>query len=217
MTRISFLLAILMAASVTAYVRGEKPVLPKSYSKVGSDGRFLFVMLVPPPYDREDRDPTLRKKYPQSGLYCNDGSREPLWIVGEEYARMAYPASDGVHLVCVSEFGGGFESWRQALRFYASGRLKRAYSVDDLTVSWLLKGSPSGKIWLRKDQFDEAAMQYTVWTSDGNSFTFDIRTGKIVSSFVLRQWGIVILLSVGVVVLVSWFLFRHRRRAGTAI
>jgi hypothetical protein len=173
-------------------------------------------MLASPHSSPTAREAALWKKYTRSGLYRNDGSGKPLWTI-KGYSRRAFPASDGVHLVCVSQFGGGFESWKQAVRFYASGQLIRAYSVDDLTTSWLLSDSPSGRIWFRQDRFDEANLQYTVWTSDGNSFTFDIRTGEIVSRFVWWRWGIGIPLTVGAVTLVAWCLsWRCRRRTTPA-
>jgi hypothetical protein len=215
MNQIKFLVAILTAVAFTTTTRAEKPELPESYTKASSDGRFLFVMLVPPRYSKEDsqRGANLQKRYPRSGLYRNDGSSKPLWDVGGGYARKAYPASDGVHLVCVSGYGGGFEPWGQAIRFYAAGQLMRAYSIDDLTVPWLLRDSPSGTIWLCQDRFDDAEQRYTIWTSDGNSLTFDVRTGEIVSKFVLLRWAAGILLAVSAVGLIAWFVVRRHRRA----
>jgi hypothetical protein len=213
MRRIGFLLAILSAAW-NANARAEKPVLPTSYSAVSSDGRFLFVMIAPRPSGETAEGIILRQKYAQSGLYRNDGSREPLWTI-KGYSARAYPASDGIHLACVSKFAGGFEPWEQCVRFFASGRLIRAYSVDDLTVSWLLPRTPSGRMWSRRDHFDEADMRYTVWTRDGSSFTFDVLTGEVVSAFVWWHWVPSILLAAGLFALLAWYLSRRFRQPRT--
>jgi hypothetical protein len=88
----------------------------------------------------------------------------------------------------------------------------RAYSIDDLTVSWLLSHCPNGMVWLRHDRFDATRSRCTIWTHDGNSFTFDVRTGEIVSRFVLWRWAVGVLLTAGVIVLAARYLSRRFRR-----
>src|SRR5262249_16407340 len=82
--------------------------LPKmTRTKVVANGKYLFVMVSPHPVEQEARwvGPNgekkvreLRKNYPESGLYLNDGSREPLWTI-DWYRHHIDLASDGVHLV----------------------------------------------------------------------------------------------------------------------
>lgn len=42
--------------------------------------------------------PQIRKTYPKSGLYKNDGSTLPVWTV-EWFAQEVEPLSDGIHIV----------------------------------------------------------------------------------------------------------------------
>src|SRR5262245_49537498 len=163
-------LAVLALALFASITRADKPVFPSSYSVVTKDERFVFVMLVPSGMRSEERakGKEVQQKYDQSGLYRNDGSREPLWTV-DGYSWKAYPASDGVHLVCVSLFvHHGSSPPGQVLRFFANGKPTGVYTADELTsYSFLLPGSPTGKIWLREDQFDEENLTYSVTAHDG--------------------------------------------------
>jgi hypothetical protein len=79
------------------------------YKEVSLNGQYVFVMLgiLPTPADdpawryeepRVRKDAEIRRVYPQSGLYRNDGSAAPLWTV-DWYAFKVFVASDGVHLV----------------------------------------------------------------------------------------------------------------------
>ena len=57
----------------------------------------------------------------------------------------------------------------------------------------------------------------TVWTCDGNRFTFDVQTGEIVSRFVRPRWVGPVVLTAGVVALLAWYLSsRYRCRAAPA-
>jgi hypothetical protein len=214
------LLALLAMVADASSVRAEKPAFPHSYSVTTKDDRFVFVMLVPPGMESDEgaREIELRKKYGQSGLYRNDGSTVPLWTV-RGYSRKAYPASDGVHLVCVSQFYGGGSPAGQVVGFFAHGKPTGVYSADELTSAFiLLPSSASGTIWLRDDDFDEANLKYSVSTYDGNSFTFDVRTGAVVSS--RKPWRLVgvCLLAVLTAVAGLWFYLytrRARRKAGS--
>ena len=52
----------------------------KDYTRTTEDKKFLLVMLSPDGAGQPD--PTLRRKYAQSGLYPNDGSTTPVWTTG---------------------------------------------------------------------------------------------------------------------------------------
>src|SRR3954453_12453404 len=103
MSRAKHLLFVLVAiVAFTSEARASKPVLPKSYFFVPKDERFVFVMLAPAdgPSDDGSAGAALRRKFPSSGLYRNDGSRDPLWTI-DWYAHRVHLASDGIHLVRV--------------------------------------------------------------------------------------------------------------------
>ena len=89
------------------------PVYPVTYSTPSPDEQFLFVMLAPPSGDatqnpdNNEHAKELRKKYPQSGMYRNDGSTDPLWAV-DWYDYEVFPANDGIHLVRERRLGPAF-------------------------------------------------------------------------------------------------------------
>src|SRR5262249_30424734 len=139
---------------------------PQSYSVVTKDGRFVFVMLCPAAKAQDDfgKGAALRREYPSSGLYRNDGSRDPLWTVGW-YAPRVHPASDGVHLVAVQRrhyIGYGAYDADRAVAFYASGALLRAYSDSELldvsaSLFFLNESTEKGRPeWLAAESFDDA-------------------------------------------------------------
>src|SRR4051812_34995978 len=101
MSRVTGLLFAMLAVvtfAPEAHALDIKP--PRCYTVVTEDERFVFVMLCPqrPAHEGGDDHDGLRAKYPKSGLYRNDGSRDLLWSVAW-YAPKVHLASDGIHLV----------------------------------------------------------------------------------------------------------------------
>src|SRR5262245_8254252 len=135
MSRGNYCLVVLLAlAPLGSEAHAFKPATPDSFSVVTEDDRFVFVMLAPAKWIGQDsrRGAELREKYPSSGLYRNDGSRDPLWTV-DWYSHCVHPASDGIHLVRVERTPGNYAyDGDHAVAFYASGKLLRAYSEGDL-------------------------------------------------------------------------------------
>jgi hypothetical protein len=182
-------------------VADSPPPPPHSYREVAPGGRFVFVMIAPLPADEDARGHKeetaaeirrVRGTYAQSGMYRNDGSAEPLWTV-DWYAFHVEPAADGRHLV-----RNGPRTWLrednspdldcEAVSFFADGRLLRTYQVGELVQDpGRLPRSVSYYRW--RERFKgglSGEHEYTLDTTDGSRFVFDLRTGEIVS----RSWVI---------------------------
>jgi hypothetical protein len=212
-----FLMALLTVVALAPKAVALSLARPHSYSVVTEGGRYVFVMLAPAGREGHNAHP-LRAMYPCSGLYRNDGSRDPLWTV-DWYSFRVHPASDGVHLVCV--IGWGEDS---AVTFYASGRLIRGYSEGELLgfspSIFHLGDSSSGSgpmHWFQDECFDDANHRYSVTAWGGSSHTFDVTTGEVVSRFRPVRWAVWgALLASPLLVWVVYRLSRRRRAAKAA-
>ena len=176
---------------------------PYNYVRPTKGGRYVFVMLAPKPYrdddtfdlyldavsnERKSKAGKLSKKYRSSGLYPK-GSTMPLWTV-DWYVSGVIPCSDGVHLVALGAAAAqGDEGKSGAVGFYRSGKLVRRYLVRDLVPNYEdMPTSTSLYFWLRSSGFDDAGKRLRIEVykgkshKPGNTFYFDIRTGKQIQS-----------------------------------
>jgi hypothetical protein len=172
------------------------------------DKAFVFVMLAPKTGGR-DMGSHLWQVYEQSGLYRNDGSTEPLWTV-DWYAFHTIVASDGVHLIRYGNWTSSYD--KEAIAFFANGKLLRTYRINQLVdIPILLPHSVSHFDWLKSDAFDDASLEFSLTTYDGNRIVFDARTGEIISS--IRPARLIggPIVAVGFCV-VAWLLIRYWRR-----
>ena len=199
-----YILPVILLASINVYADSERVL--QSYTLETADKKYIFVMLrnVGPP------DASLRQsdKYPQSGLYLNDGSRTPLWTV--DWLGFVILPADGIHLVrrgppLRQEDGYNVE----ALSFFANGKLLKRYSVRDLVdFPWLLPrsvshyaleqvlppNSPFDKVTFRlldgseiyeEDQgviIDNNAGTLKLATLNGEEYVFDLKSGGILQA-----------------------------------
>ena len=151
----------------------------------------------------------LRQKYPKNGLYRNDDQRELLWSVDWLAPREGiFLAEDGVHLIRWETWphfpDRGHHLGREAVSFHANGKLLRSYRVNDLIDNPLaLPHTERGYEWERRSEFQDV-FTFKLTTHDGNVFTFDIRTGEMLSSHRPWRWlfgsGVIGLLCLGVVI-----------------
>jgi hypothetical protein len=179
------------------------PVYPVTYSTPSPDGKFLFVMLAPPSGDpAKDPDNTprgkeLRKTYPRSGLYRNDGSTDPVWAV-DWYAYGVYPANDGVHLVredSPARMLSSFISGKRladatvaeqldgpALSFLAGGKVLKSYTVRELIAKPdELPQSVTHVLWMSDGIVTKDGKRFVLMTQDSQQIVFDLATGEVVS------------------------------------
>jgi hypothetical protein len=236
-------LSALLLALISASASADQPGRKRSRTTVSPNGQYVFVMIAPLAPER-DADAKwwkadviteikrIRETYKVSGLYRNDGSREPLWTV-DWYASYVEVVSDGVHLV---RFGPWAHSPEQeALTFFASGKEIRSYTIGELVAEPdKLPHSVSHFVWEKDIKLDDANLLYRLTTKNGEQYVFDITTGAIVSqsqepteppaaplppdrrpdlailAVALLVLGLICLLVLG---FVCWYLLKARRRS----
>jgi hypothetical protein len=201
----SLLLVAALALMPTEAAFADKPGPDSTYKQKSADGRFVFVMLAPVSLEEEvsgvnpQYAPTLRAlrtQYTKSGLYKNDGSKDPLWTV-DWYKRPVVVADDGVHLVAFGRWAYFKEARtkppdmealkREALSFYAKGKLLRTYSIGELVdTPGLLPRSVSHFRWLKSSALLDISRQFEVITHDGNRVLFELSTGKLLNKAPVR-------------------------------
>jgi hypothetical protein len=212
--------AILISLCSQTAALAYKPAYPKTFTITTPNQKFLFVMYFE--YDDwKSRDKDLFADYPATGLYKNDGSKELLWRFDSfKFEWELDLASDGVHLV---RFGPGLRGIdkenlkREAVSFFANGKLLRTYSVGDLIKrpkellpEWTSSAPFS---WVKKSKFDEDNFQYSIITNDGEQVVFDIQTGQIISQRTIflrnlndRQFSAVVAGGIAFAAIFCWWL-----------
>lgn len=189
------------------------PAFPYSYSVDSSDGKYLFVALGPKareavegsyPDKNLEEARQLQRKYPASGLYLNDGSTVPLWIVrnGAEpfYSSQSFVSSDGHHVVTSGWWANAVSD--EALTFYQGGGILKTYTVQDVaSFARFLPGGHGHYDWCNDLIFDDRKKTLTLITKHYDRIVFDIATGTILSSFHPALLVSLIMMSVGSLVL----------------
>lgn len=146
---------------------------PKDYTKTTEDGKYLLVMLAP---DGGLADPALRQKYPQPGLYPNDGSATPVWTTGWDswYQNLPdsqlYATPDGKYLVRVDR------SNNLALAFYVIGVEVKRYSLVELVPTLAAPGVRPD--WVTKAELDPIQKRFVVETTTDERLEFNTTTGQ---------------------------------------
>ena len=171
------------------------PGFQYSYSTTSPDGKYVFIMhgpkardekeeIVPDEKMKETR--LLQSKYSASGLYLNNGSTSPLWVLeaapDKRYAYKVFVSSDGHHLAKTGWWTNTAAD--EALTFYKDGRVIRSYSVKDVaTASWFLPGGYQHYDWDKNITFNDEKKTLTVTTEHYDRLVVDAATGKIISAF----------------------------------
>lgn len=209
-----FRLLVLLVISAAVTTLADSPARPRSYKTPSPDGRYIFVMLAPSFAELSDvqkvggEEAALRNQYKESGLYFNDGSTAPLWIV-DWYAYEVFVSSDGVHLIRKGPWASSEND--ETLTFFASGKSIKSYRVKDLVdFVWLLPHSVSHFRWDDDFIYDENNKALSLTTRHKDKYRFDITTGEVISS-----WRPIRLLLAGAGILIVVLIFRFvRRRIG---
>ena len=190
MTRLLVAPVLLFILGLSSAVRADSPAPPRTYTVETEDGRYVFVMLTSLPPDFENRFFTegfveemqeTRRRYRQSGLYRTDDPTTPLWTV-DWYAHSVLVFSDGVHLVRPGPWASSAQN--EGVSFFANGELLETYTIEDLVAApWAMPRSVSHFTWRDETSIDDAALTYHIRTLHGEEIDFDVRTGKIIRSF----------------------------------
>ena len=173
---------VIASMLVSSVVRADQEIPPTDYYKITRDQKHIFVMLAPKGKSSE-KNKTLRKQYNQSGLYPNNGSGRPLWMV-DWYAFSIYASSDGTHLVRMGSWprviGGEANLEQLAFSFYENGKLIRHYMISDLVTNpAVLEVSDEHFNWIKDLTFDDESGQLKVLTLDAHPYTFEVKTGEM--------------------------------------
>lgn len=198
---------------------------PPDYTASSPDGKHIFVMA--------GEHGLAAYQYPASGMYVNDGSREPLWTV--EWHAFASIPNGGDYVVRHGKwanYSGRYDE--EAISFLAKGVVLRAYSAEELVdFPWLLSHSVSHYTWgagwcpsdssdgvqidrngehykSRSVAFDGENQTVEIRTELGDRLTFDLRTGEWIRSWRPATITTVVLL---VALLLTYLLFRKRTAA----
>jgi tetratricopeptide (TPR) repeat protein len=200
--RLLFLLCLILLSALPA--KADMEGTPGSYTIETANKKYIFVMFDPGSNFVSDA----MKRYPQSGLYLNNGSTTPLWTV-DWYGQVRLP-SDGVHLV---RYGGWARTsgtyTEEAITFFAAGKELKSYKTRDLVYfPQLLPHSVSHYEWQdalslnetyslvikiygnegnaysyqQREKFDEDAHLMKLATKQKDIYVFDLTTGEIISS-----------------------------------
>ncbi len=185
---VAFLLLLLVPLPDAALADSVAP--PTDYTRVTEDGRYVFVMLVPKGYPTyAEKDETIRRRYPQSGLYLKDGSATPLWTV-DWYAYEVKVSSDGHHLVRWGPWPTKYDYDALAVAFYEDGRETKDYRVKDLVaIPQRLPESVSHYTWRKDSSFDDSRDRLAIETLNGEQYVFDTTSGELVGgSLPSKRW-----------------------------
>jgi hypothetical protein len=201
-----------------------------------SDKRFVFVMLSKEEAGKIRNSYSI--KYPQSGLYLNDGSTKPIWTVN--WAARVFLPSDGVHVVRKGAWPLKGKYDEEAISFFANGKQMKSYSVRDLVdFPWLLPETASHYEWLKSKNtglvimrdfdggvftsqsevtFDESSGTMSLETLQSGRFVFDLKTGEIISSHrpVYRVFIFVLIAALFIVMGIGYYLFSRNRNRRAA-
>ena len=205
-------IVLVAIAAPTAFADQEGTGLP--YTATTPDGKHIFRMLAS--YE-------VGAPYPSSGMYLNDGSTVPLWTV--DWNAFAFVPSGGQYLVRKGNWAPWSGTYREeALTFFSNGQPLKTYTTAELidfpwllphTVShygWQPAWTPSERddyaalthAWQRYSnasvKFDDENQRVYIVTLLGDRFTFDLRTGEIVS--VNRSRAVTTLLMFAVLLLI---------------
>lgn len=155
----------------------DTPAPPRDYTKITENGEYVFVMLAPPGR-WSDKRYEIREKYRESGLYKNDGSVTPLWVV-HWYSFSVYPCSDGKHIVRMGPWASSTD--QLALAFYENGKEIKQYLIKDLVRDEKkLRYTVSHFFWRSDQQFNDKEGTMSVKTTDGQEYLFSVTTGEII-------------------------------------
>ena len=164
----------LFIAAVPAFA--DTPAPPRDYTVETENGKYVFVMLAPPE-KWSSKSPGIRDLYKQSGLYRNDGSQDPLWVV-YWYSFTVYPSSDGKHLVRMGPWASSTD--QLAVAFYENGKEIKQYLIKDLIRDEKkLSYTVSHFFWRSELRYDDKNGLLFLKTKDGQSYRFSVNTGQI--------------------------------------
>ena len=178
-----------MFACVSIGAYADQEATPASFTRGSADGRYIFVMLATNTPINEDwgffmtpeMTSDLRRRYPASGMYLNNGSTNPLWTI-DWYSFSIDVSMDGEHIVRHGPWPGRGEYETEAVSFFQRDHLLKTYRISDLVdFPALLPRSVSHFMWEKDGRLDGYCEQglYVVTTLHGETYWIDPDSGEI--------------------------------------
>lgn len=174
------LLFFIILAGLTGFAGGAtaQTTPARDYTRATSDGKYLLVMLAPA--DSGQPDLALRQKYPQTGLYPNNGSTTPIWTTdwASWYQDLPdsqlYTTPDGKYLARVDA------APRLALAFYIIGVEVKRYGLYELVSALAAQPVQTTEpaAWLKKAKLDTVQNRFVVDTVSDERLEFSMTTGQ---------------------------------------
>jgi hypothetical protein len=155
----------------------DREAPPNDYVQATTDGRYVFVMLVPedlqgatlPSVEIAKR---IRKRYPCSGMYRKEDPRIPLWTV-DWYSFTVYPSTDGIHLAQLRTWPDKDEYDIAGVIFYRNGQKLEEFTVRQLIKDLdILPLTVSHYHWLKQAQWEDFGL-FAVETLTGEKRVFN--------------------------------------------
>jgi len=173
-----------------------------SYTAETADKKYIFVMR-----RKGGDDYLLGDKYPQSGMYLNDGSNTPLWTV--DWKQRVFLPDDGKHVVRLGRLRYSSSYREEVFAFIAEGNVLKTYQTRDLIdFPYLLPHSSAGYgilyspldpylphdgVRMKVDNYNDYPLNsgavidnkkrtMAIETCHGDRFLFDFTTGRIISA-----------------------------------
>jgi hypothetical protein len=181
----------------TIIVHADETAPEFDYVQKVAGEKYVFVML------GSVEDENIRKQYTQSGLYKNNGAREPIWTV-DWYAGQVEISSDGIYLVRWGPWASEYNEL--ALAFYKNGQEIKRYRVNELVaIPIKLPHSVSHFEWQENASFDAEQKLLWIRTLNKEEYTFDVTTGKIVKGIRAEPRITLVIGSIAVAMLIIIF------------
>jgi len=176
----------------------DSELSPKDFKVFSENKEYVFVALAARSVklfglDLNLGDWLLRMKYPKTGLYRNDGSTTPLWVLEPtlDWNAEIFISSNGKHLVVMGRWPrfwdekdmekGGAAFRQLALAFVENGRVVKGYSIEALARDQ--KSFPrtvSHFEWCKATTFNDKEKRLFVETYDKQKLVFNNETGELV-------------------------------------
>lgn len=208
-----FLLLFTFITQISLFSDQEGPIEP--YTVVSPDSRYIFVMLRGGFHGYpKDPDKELSKKYPQSGLYLNDGSGTLLWPVNWGAARVILP-SDGIHLIRLGPWARSYDD--EAISFFKYGKLIRTYKINELIFLPFLLDRTASHFWWKCKISIEKNNVLNVSTRQGDKYIFDITTGEIISSHRFLKSTVIILIILFTIFYLFYLNLKIKKKRGKVL
>lgn len=186
-----FLALIVCLALSGAQLRAYEPPPYVNVSQSSANGQWLVVVLT-----QSDRSDAIGQKYPQSGVYRNDGSTEPLWTFNW-YSPFVWISDDGKTVVRIHA-SDRLEITSQsdlaqlrrrlanfpAVTFYINGQEGLTWFVGDLFSVSSVNLSPKQPYygWYRTHSVDDTNNHLSFLTTWDTSAVIDLKSGAILKT-----------------------------------